>query len=130
MSSYFDYASSEITAISLSHPDNDGAFVNQAKHIEARVVRDCLALICDFEFPSDLRDEGLVIIRKYYEPSSLEPNAYLRCTRSSQIIQRLHDFFHTVGRRKVKTRFGVIFDNPAEALRLRLDQVLKPGDFE
>jgi len=130
MSRYFDAATSRIRQLSDEN-SFDEHFVPLAKQLETQVVTDCLNLASDYEFPADLRDECYAIIRKHYILSAvIEDNPYLQTVRSSMVICRLHDLFHKVAERKIKTRFGLLFDDPGEALKLRLQQIVQPHDFD
>jgi len=100
MSSYFDKAQGEIK--------DD---FSRIEEVEKTVIRDVSLVTGDREFPDDLRKEiqGLISVWRYDSPKGREESDMLRL---SWLIVELHEKFHQVAMRKIKTRFGRFSNNP------------------
>ena len=116
MTSYFDDLRTEVRNISTVS-QNDAEFLLSLEEIEHGVIRDVNYITGDREFPEDLREkiQGLIAVHRTQvmrdEPPTRARELNLRMRRS-QLLQELHSAFHEVGFRRIKTRFGVLSDNP------------------
>ena len=116
MTSYFDDLRTEVRNISTVS-QNDAEFLLDVEEIERGVIRDVNYITGDREFPEDLREkiQGLIAVHRTQvmrdEPPTRARELNLRMRRS-QLLQELHSAFHEVGFRRIKTRFGVLSDNP------------------
>lgn len=121
MSSYFDKAALEVDAL-RDLPDDE--FIEQVKHIENRVAKECLLCAGDREFPDDLRQDIVATISLltlgYHDMKPIERSVeFAKSLRQSLLISRLHDKFHNVATRRIQTRFGTLNDNPGNILYRR-----------
>lgn len=118
MSSQFDNAQAAIHDMA-SLPDDE--FLAQAKALENALVKECLLNSGDREFPEDLRQKivgHVALFTLGYE--GMEPTKkgidWLLSVRSSKLIELLHNDFHDVATRRIKTRFGILSDRPSSNL--------------
>lgn len=121
MTSYFDDARTEVREIWFT---SDEEYLGAVAEIEERIIADVNLVTGDREFPDDLREQiqGIIAIRRVRTgPNEPETRAreMARVTRSSLLISDLHTAFHVVAQRRVKTRFGLLSDNPRQILAAR-----------
>ena len=109
MSSYFDEADSAV---------NEGDLEN-ALAVEKRVVTEVLDISGDPEFPADLRDRIVGCIAKQ---ALADDPGWFEMMGSSQLLGSLHSVFHEVARRRITTRFGLLYDHPAYMLEARKEE--------
>lgn len=123
MTSYFDDLRTEVRNVSTISKD-DAEFLLSLEEIEQNVIRDVSYITGDREFPEDLREkiQGLIAVHKTEvttgQPPTRAREMNLRMRRS-QLLQELHSAFHEVGYRRIKTRFGILSDNPRVNCLLR-----------
>lgn len=126
MTDYFDNVERE--ARNAARSSNDP--VAAAAAVEARVVRTVLLCTGDREFPDDLRERILTCITATGlvdyagKPRSgilrnEDAEDYVKVTRSSDLLGRLHSLFHELARRRHQTRFGPWSDSPEGSLHRR-----------
>ena len=114
MSSYFDTAQ---RAARRSYRDLMLA--------EEQVYRDVVLITGDREFPDDLREKilGVMACGFVYQTGSLPtPHQADRMAREmgySAGIEKVHELFHELARRRVRTRFGILCDSPTQMRMLR-----------
>jgi hypothetical protein len=118
MTKYFDDVSAEISGGRNS--------VDEITEIERRVVSHAVLVCGDREFPQDLREKIMSIIaceaiHPLIEHGFQCPKAtqYAEVTKSSKLIEKLHEVFHEVAARQIVTRFGLLTDDPADILVTR-----------
>lgn len=125
MTSYFDDLRTEVRKASTAAKD-DEEFLLDIEAMERGVIQDVNYITGDREFPEDLREkiQGLIAVHRTQvmrdEPPTRARELNLRMRRS-QLLQELHTAFHEVGYRRIKTRFGVLSDNPRVNRLLRED---------
>ena len=123
MTSYFDDLRTKVRETS-SLFESDEQFLLEVEAIEREVIKDVSYVTGDREFPDDLREkiQGLIAVHKTEvttgQPPTRAREMNLRMRRS-QLLQELHSAFHEVGYRRIKTRFGVLSDNPRVNCLLR-----------
>lgn len=116
MTSYFDALRSDVRKASETAVD-DADFLLTLEEIERPVIYDVRLIIDDREFPGDLRKEILDLFEKWQTraagglSAAFARKRNLR-SRQSGLCEKLHDAFHTVGRRRIVTRFGTLSDHP------------------
>lgn len=112
MTAYFDEAREEI-----------GNSLEQAIAVEARLIQDVNLVTGDREFPDDLREKIQTIIAtcRIDGPSGRNETiaSIFRRTRHSMLLTELHNAFHYVAQRRIKTRFGTLSDSPRQILKGR-----------
>lgn len=122
MTTYFDQARKDVRVAASMHADE--CFMDAVAGIEARVVQHVNLVTGDREFPDDLREEiqGIIAVCGVTTPKGCPPTTgYKRTlvTRRSLLLERLHEAFHEVARRKVQTRFGKWSADPEASLVAR-----------
>lgn len=124
MTSYFDALSAEIA----QGPEDPKQYLEHVREIEGRAWATITALTGDREFPDDLREQilGAFAVHGVWQPKGCIPNekAEARILEHgcySRLIEKLHDLFHDVARRRHETRFGRLSDHPAFDLARRDD---------
>ncbi len=114
MSSYFDAAQ---RMASNSYEDLVAS--------EEQVYKDVVYITGDREFPDDLREEILsaMAVHFVYQVGDLpvpEGSEYVaRHMGYSTGIEQVHELFHKLASRRVKTRFGMLCDSPTQMRVLR-----------
>ncbi len=92
---------------------------------EEQVFKDVVAITGDREFPYDLREKilGAMAVGFVYQvgdaPVPTIPEYAARNMGYSAGIEQVHDLFHELARRRIKTRFGVLSDSPTQMVKLR-----------
>jgi len=123
MTAYFDAAAREVTAYAAAFKEDEGAFLRAIGWLEAGIIRDVTRLTGDREFPDDLREQilGDIVVWRIDagELPETEGRRSAREFHCSELIERLHDRFHELARRRVVTRFGLLADDPLQSLMLR-----------
>lgn len=131
MTAYFDNVSSELDTVIGSSCISEEELLTQVGLIESKVVQDVLLITGDREFPDDLRQTILTHIAVYgiYNPAALPPMEKtvqrVLALRDSMLLRKLHDDFHEVGSRRIKTRFGLLGDDPRQILNQRTNWELE-----
>jgi len=125
MTSYFDDLREKVRESSRT-VDSDVEFLLDIEDIEREVIKDVSRVTGDREFPEDLRVtiQGLIAVHKTEVTAGVPPTRAREMNlrmRRSQLVQELHNAFHEVGYRRIKTRFGVLSDNPRVNCLLRAD---------
>jgi hypothetical protein len=123
MSSYFDELDSHVFELVRGHTGTDAAILSLVADIEDAVMATVYAAILDKEFPGDLRLRAIGVMRDWAlrgDPAAPrspvlndEPRRWFLSVRYSRLLSELHSFFHDVARRRIQTRFGLLFDSPA-----------------
>lgn len=114
MSSYFDAA--QRTA-RRSYEDLLAA--------EEQVYKDVVRITGDREFPDDLREEILCAMAVGFVwqsgdlPIPQDAGWIARNMRYSVGIEKVHELFHELARRRVETRFGILSDSSTQMSLLR-----------
>lgn len=122
MSSYFDELSSKMREQQNLPPEQ---FLDFARALEDQVVAEVSLVTGDREFPEDLREAiQRVIATQHLYPRdsplfSKQVEDELLLFRRSNLFESLHDLFHVVARRRIETRFGLLYDSPSGILKLR-----------
>ncbi len=128
MSSYFDSLAREVRESSERYfrcETGEPGFEADVIAIEQRLISDVTLCTGDREFPDDLRQKALGLIAQWHVGvhASLKPRNksldWLRSLRSSRLVEEMHSLFHEVARRRIETRFGLLFDNPEAAWKRR-----------
>jgi hypothetical protein len=120
MTAYFDAATREACVYASAFRDNEEAFLRAVGWLEAGIIRDVTRLTGDREFPDDLREQILGDIAVWRVDTGDLPETRgrqcARLSRRSELIERLHERFHELGRRRIATRFGLLTDDPLRCL--------------
>lgn len=133
MSSYFDKFDKEVGDMGRDETDNE-TFLYWMMLKEGEMVRDCELLAGDLDTPEDIRQAIIRCIltnKVHYEggdklgshiggvwcESIGARNAVV--SRYSTLSRELHSLFHSIASRRIETRYGMIADNPAAAVRAR-----------
>ena len=117
MSSYFDELNRKVAQAAEDH-ESDEDFLVELMVIEGDLYHDVTRFTGDREFPDDLRERimGMFAVKGVFQPgyTPIPERAadYALATRSSLLVEDMHDFFHDVARRRVLTRFGLLSDHP------------------
>src|SRR5437899_3118341 len=123
MTAFFDAAAREVGTYAATFKDDEEAFLRAIGWLEAGIIRDITRLTGDREFPDDLREKILGDIVLWRVGAGELPETHGRRNarefRDSVLIERLHDRFHELARRRVVTRFGLLTDDPHQSLLLR-----------
>ncbi len=123
MSGYFDNLNRSVREAASNESKEE--FMFSVIAIEAQLYREVTAITGDREFPEDLREKimGAFATSSTYQPGRLpvpeRARDYAIATSSSKVIEEIHDLFHELARRRVKTRFGVLNDSPTGIKILR-----------
>jgi hypothetical protein len=120
VTSFFDDRDRRVRDLSAGTSENSNAFLAGVQVIEAETIEIVRAAIGDREFPDELREEALGIIAKHAacdvgaDTPFLQERAieYVQSVRSSNLLSRLHSFFHKVASSRTQTRFGLLSDHP------------------
>ena len=126
MSSYFDALSRRVRAARDENEDDNNYLITLAE-IEGELYKDVCAATGDREFPEDLREKmlGVLAAKAVYQPTDLPPNEWAEeraLCGSSRVVEDMHDLFHDLARRRVKTRFcNSLPDSPTYIVVLRDD---------
>lgn len=130
MSSYFDELNREVRTLSSFTKEDEPAFLNSLIKIESHLKDDCLQLANDKETPEEVKQKILDTIKKYEiryaggnflgdeKGPSDGANMAVAC-RKSLLVDEMHSLFHTIASMRIKTRYGLIIDNPASTVRCR-----------
>lgn len=92
---------------------------------EEQVYKDVCYITGDREFPHDLREGILGTMAVYFAwhlkgvPASRNAIKRARMMGCSHGIERVHELFHDLARRRVETRFGILCDSPTQMSKLR-----------
>lgn len=117
MTAYFDDLQRTVAELGAQ---SDEEFLRDVLDLEKGVIR--LVSLCagDREFPEDHREyiQGTIAI-KSLKHGSEKVKKYLLATRAHGLFAALHSQFHTLAGYQVKTRFGVLLDDPAANVRAR-----------
>jgi hypothetical protein len=120
MTTYFDNAAQEVTS-SAGLPDNE--FLAVVQSVETQVCVDVSLCTGDREFPASLRERIMEAIAVWQcRTDAGVPTRGRQCslvTRSSHLIGELHGLFHRLAAGRVKTRFGMLTDDPEANLKMR-----------
>jgi hypothetical protein len=126
MTAYWDRMEGEATASGIKCSDEE--FIARIAEVEEMVMPVVLLNTGDREFPNDLRGEiidniALKTVGNMSKDGRLLPlqKAVDRVARTgrSWLIWNLHDLFHELARRDIKTRFGTWTDDPEANLKRR-----------
>jgi len=83
----------------------------------------CLLVSGDKEFPDRFREKVLEIIVKDGLESMLGQNQesvmFYNALRRSRLLSSLHSLWHQIAALRVRTRFGVILDDPRDTIKTR-----------
>lgn len=124
MSSYFDAIQRDIHEARAK--ENDAEFRETLIAADARLFRDVTRVTGDVEFPDDLREKMLGVLAVYgcWQPGDVRNEKaieYGMAVSFSRAADKLHELFHELARRQVKTRFGLLSDSPTQIAVLRDD---------
>lgn len=128
MSSYFDELELRVRALAQAEtPEtiqrNPTAFIEALADLEAEVIKTVSLATGDREFPDDLREkiQGVIAVRRVRRWCGWNEDArdWALTIKSSHLFSDLHSAFHEVASRGIKTRFGLLFDNPEGIVRRR-----------
>jgi hypothetical protein len=87
---------------------------------EEQVFKDVVMITGDREFPDDLREKilGAMACRFVWHvgdlPASEMIDRMARTMEYSAGIDEVHELFHELARRRIKTRFGILCDSPTQ----------------
>lgn len=119
MTGYFDTAEREAAEAARAFGLDAVALV------EERVIADVNLITGDREFPDDLREriQGCIAVCRAKCPSGIPTKGerYVEMVKRSKLLGELHSLFHEVARRRVRTRFGFLSDNPRASVVARDD---------
>ena len=124
MSSYFDSLTRRV-AEAAEQFKTDEAFLTAVVDIEGELFRDVTAITGDREFPDDLREKmmGCLAKKSVYSPGDMPMSEWAKIRvlgiRCSRAINDMHSLFHDLARRRIVTRFGILFDSPTMMAMLR-----------
>jgi hypothetical protein len=126
LTAYFDEKARAAREASDRFKLDEPAFLAALAEIERPMIHEVSLLTGDREFPEDLREriQTAIAVYKIEQTPSLPENRgpeWAHTMRESGLVERLHSLFHEVGGRRLKTRYGLIFDSPIGFLRERGD---------
>jgi len=117
---YFDEAAGEVTSNAWR---DDVGFLAELERVEARVCKDVSLCTGDREFPDSLREKimGIIAVWQSREDGGVPTQGRQMAvvTRSSAMIGKLHGVFHQLAAGRVKTRFGMLSDDPTGNVKRR-----------
>lgn len=129
MSSYFDDAARKVSG--LCGQFSDTALVQEVAKVENEIIEQVNLDTGDREFPDDLREKIQGIIARWNVGYPVRPDTieaadwhreawdWLHSVKSSRLIDDLHSAYHIVASRRIKTRFGVLYDSPRGNVNMR-----------
>ncbi len=120
MSSFFDELSGKVASIAST---DDADFLRQARAIEQSMIGYIDVVLSQPEVPIDIKDVIVKTINDFGIPENpvlpddiktindkkMHFNVSLR---HSSLVEAMHDLFHMIAEKKIKTKHGVIHDNP------------------
>lgn len=123
MSSYFDSFDREVYATSSAFRDAE-QFVKELADTEQDMIRDCEFFAGDMETPEDVRRCIMAVIAlSAINPTGSMVNERAKemamMCRFSKLSRDMHSLFHDIARMRYEMRYGMVFDNPREAVKLR-----------
>jgi hypothetical protein len=120
MTTYFDDAVRDVTS-RAGLPDPE--FLANLEEVEARVCADVSLCVGDREFPDTLREKILSIIAVWQVRDDggvpTKGRQFALAARTSFLLGELHGAFHRVAAGRIKTRFGMLSDDPEGNLKTR-----------
>lgn len=120
MTTYFDDAASEVTS-KAGLPDDE--FLAALQQVETQVCVDVSLCTGDREFPNTMREKimGAIAVWQSRVDGGIPTKGrqFALVTRSSFLIGELHGLFHRLASGRVKTRFGMLTDDPSANLKMR-----------
>jgi len=126
MTSFFDDYNREVSAAAETEMP-DKAFLFFIAYLEREMIPKINLVTGDREFPEELREkiQGLIAMNRTTSVGDIKARqqALDEATlgRTCPLVTELHRAFHVVGSRRIKTRFGVLSDNPDVNLAMRAD---------
>lgn len=134
MSSYFDTFDRQVRDLAKDHRHNPDAFIDALATLEQGMARDCELFAGDLETPESVRQCIMAVLSlaavrpfhppfnnpgmaRFHQPTRAEETA--RCAYFSTLSQDMHGLFHDIARMRYQMRYGLVFDNPAEAVAAR-----------
>ncbi len=123
MSSYFDAAAQSVAQIGDTHDGDQVTFLIALREIEGQVAKDVSLCSGDREYPEDLREQVQGVIAMYaaaegiaHVPPRESVVEYAVESKSSRLVEELHNVHHVLASRRVEARFGRWSDDPARDL--------------
>ncbi|NIT79620.1 MAG: hypothetical protein GWN58_33220 [Anaerolineae bacterium] len=120
MTTYFDEAVRDVTT-QAGLPDDE--FLENLRSVEARVCTDVSLCVGDREFPDSMREKilGIIAVWQVREDGGVPTKGRLFAlvSRTSFMLGELHGAFHRLAAGRVKTRFGMLTDDPEANLKMR-----------
>lgn len=124
MTEYFDKLRRQVADIACGTDDSDAVVVKQVRDLEAKVIRTVSLCTGDREFPGAYREriQGAIAYYRLEPPGgSLESINYLITMKSHRLFDELHSVFHELATERIRVRFGLLTDNPADIVKRRDD---------
>lgn len=120
MTTYFDEAAQAVTS-HAGLPDPE--FLAALQQVETQVCVDVSLCTGDREFPESLREKIMGAIAVWQSRTDggipTKGRQFSLVMRSSYLIGELHGLFHQLASGRVKTRFGMLTDDPEANLKMR-----------
>ncbi len=131
MSNYFDDLDKQVHQINFQFEGDVydvNAFVEEVARLEDKVIEVISLVVGDREFPDDLRQRilGIIAIHRLRGIPDVDKGGFHAVARGfteqlrrSALFSQLHSAFHDVARRRIRTRFGLLLDDPADIVKRR-----------
>lgn len=128
MSSYFDSFDRQVSLLADQFRGGDDlAFLKAVQELESGMKRTCELFAGDKDTPEEVRQRIIRCVttcRVYFDADmpglgDSPANEYVAACRLSKMSQEMHRIFHDIARMHLKTRYGVVMDNPEAAVRAR-----------
>lgn len=120
MTTYFDEAVRDVTT-QAGLPDDE--FLANLESVEARVCADVSLCVGDREFPDSMREKilGIIAVWQVRDDGGVPTKGrqFALVSRTSFLLGELHGAFHRLAAGRVKTRFGMLTDDPEANLKMR-----------
>jgi len=130
MSSYFDEATRTVSDLCQQHHGME--LVKKVAEVENEIIEQVNLNTGDREFPADLREKIQSCIAQWNvgwekgRPGGIEAVEWhkkawdwLFTVKTSRLIDDLHSLYHQVASRRIKTRFGMLYDSPRGNNKMR-----------
>ena len=117
MSSYFDSFDKDVREMSKQVRGED--FANALEAMEEGMIKDCEYFAGDLETPVSVRKCIMAVISLGGVKHSPKAREMAKVSYLSTLSRDMHGLFHDIARMRYQMRYGLVFDDPAEAVRAR-----------
>lgn len=126
MTEYFDNLRRQVADL-VATTSTDQVLIERVKRLEDEVIRTVSLCTGDREFPGRYREaiQGLITVHRL-EPAGGPADSdgakhYLIMAKDHRLFDELHSAFHKLASERIRTRFGLLSDSPADIVRRRDD---------